>query len=175
MTHPLGTLIVASAGALAFGVAPYSAAAAPVTHYFGGAKDVVGDGPSPSLDIWSTLARYNSDGSVLFVVTMTGPIDTANAVAGVGVRIGSSCNKLLGIGAGQLSKTVVKFIPKAKEKLAARDGQGQVTNNVFTFLVKHPTLANWTPACYAVALVNPTDEKAAPYDQTDEIPMAAKS
>ena len=171
-------------GLLAAGVV--GAALVPATQaapkqYLAIAKDPSGDAPSPSRDIIETIARYKDDGSILFVVTLAGPVDPAGADAGIVVSLGSSCAKIVGLGVGLLSEPdVVEFAAvstKNKKISPARTGRGEITSNVFTFLVKHPSIAGWKPGCYAVALSDPkTAEDEAPvlFDQTGEIKLGPR-
>lgn len=157
------------------------AAAAPPKQYLTIAKDPTGDGPTPSRDIIETIARYKSDGSILFVVTLNGTADPVNADAAISVSLGSSCNTVVGLGIGLLSDPeVVEFAAvstKQKKISNGRTGRGEITGNVFTFLVKHPSIAGWTPRCYAIALADPnTAEDEAPvlFDQTGAVKLTPR-
>ncbi|MEH3055387.1 MAG: hypothetical protein PGN13_15520 [Patulibacter minatonensis] len=167
-------------GLLAGGALAPAAVAAP-KQYLTIAKDPSGDGPTPSRDIIETIARYKDDGSILFVVTLAGAVDPVNADAGVSVSLGSSCKKTIGLGVGLLSDpAVVQFaaVSDAKQKLSnPRDGRGEITGNVFTFLVKHPSIAGWKPSCYAIALADPStpdDEAPVLFDQTGEVKLTPR-
>lgn len=167
-------------GSLATLLGAPAADAAP-KQYLSIAKDPTGDGPTPSRDIIETIARYKSDGSILFVVTLNGPVDPVNADAAISVSLGTSCNKVVGLGIGLLSEPdVVEFaaVSNKQKKLSnPRSGRGEITENVFTFLVKHPSIAGWAPRCYAIALADPkTAEDEAPvlFDQTGEVKLAPR-
>lgn len=173
----LGLLTALGIGALA---AP-AASAAP-KQYLTIAKDPAGDAPSPSRDIIETIARYKSDGSILFVVTVAGPIDPVGADAGVSVSLGSTCNAVIGLGVGLFSKPdLVEFaaVSRKQQKISnGREGRGEITNNVFTFLVKHPSIAGWKPSCYAIALLDPAtaeDEVPTLFDQTGEVKLTPRA
>lgn len=176
VAHLVAGLLTASAA----GTVPAPAAAAP-KQYLSIAKDPVGDAPSPSRDIIETIARYKDDGSILFVVTLAGPVDPVAADAGIGVSLGSSCKKIVGLGVGLLSEPdVVEFSAvstKNRKVSPGRAGRGEITENVFTFLVKHPSIAGWKPKCYAIALADPkTAEDEAPvlFDQTGEVKLSPR-
>ncbi len=167
--------------AFGFGLAAAPAATAGPKQYLTIAKDPTGDAPSPSRDIIETIARYKSDGSILFVVTLAGPIDPANADSLVSVSLGSTCNKVVGLGIGLLSEPdVVEFAAvstKQKKISNGRTGRGEITNNVFTFLVKHPSIAGWKPGCYAIALADPKsadDEVPTLFDKTGEVKLGPR-
>lgn len=182
-SHPRRRRVAAAAalaGTLAAtGFAPATQAAP--KQYLTIAKDPTGDGPTPSRDIIETIARYKDDGSILFVVTLNGKVDPVNADAAISVSLGTSCNKVVGLGIGLLSDpSVVEFAAvssKQKKISNPRAGRGEITENVFTFLVKHPSIAGWTPRCYAIALADPkTAEDEAPvlFDQTGEVKLAKR-
>lgn len=178
--------VARSVGGLLLVAAVGGAAAAPVAlaapkQYLTIAKDPAGDGPIPSRDIIETIARYKDDGSILFVITLAGPVDAAGADAGVVVSIGSTCDKILGLGVGQFSvPDTVEFSAvstKNKKISPSRTGAGEVTGNVFTFVVKHPSLAGWKPSCYAISLADPNtaeDEIPVLFDQTGEVKLAPR-
>ncbi len=168
-------------GAAALGATTAPAASAATKQYLSIAKDPSGDAPSPSRDIIETIARYKADGSILFVVTLAGPIDPAGNDALVSVSLGSTCNKVIGLGIGLLSEPdTVEFAAvstKQKKISNGRAGRGEITNNVFTFLVKHPSIAGWKPSCYAIALGDPTtaeDEVPTLFDQTGEVKLGPR-
>lgn len=168
--------------AVGIGAAATPAATAAPKQYLTVAKDPAGDAPSPSRDIIETIARYKSDGSILFVVTVAGPIDPAAGDALVSVSLGQTCNKVIGLGIGLFSKPeTVEFAAvstKQKKISNGREGRGEITSNVFTFLVKHPSIAGWKPSCYAIALADPnTAEDEAPtlFDQTGEVQLAPRT
>jgi hypothetical protein len=178
--------VARSIGGLLLAAAVGGAAATPVAlaapkQYLTIAKDPSGDGPIPARDIIETIARYKDDGSILFVVTLAGPVDAVNADAGIGVSLGATCNDILGVGIGLLSEPdTVEFSAvstKNKKVSPSRTGAGKVTGNVFTFLVKHPSIAGWKPGCYAISLADPKsadDELPVLFDQTGEIKLAPR-
>lgn len=136
--------------------------------------DPTGDAPVPGRDITEVKFRYKSNGSILFAITVAGPIDGAGADAGVGVSLGSTCKKLLATGVGQFSEPdPVLFARVIGKKFGKdREGKGEITSNVYTLSVKHSSFKNWKPGCFAVALVDPTtpeDEAPVPFDQTGEV------
>lgn len=163
-------LVVAAAVGGAMATAPVAGA----TTYRASETDPTGDAPAPGRDITEVKFRYTTAGSVLIVLTMAGPIDAAGADAGVGVSVGSSCNKLIFTGAGLFSEPdPVAFIPvKGKKLLKPKKGAGEITNNVYTLKVKNSAFKNQKPKCLAVALIDPaTAENTEPtlFDQTDEL------
>ncbi|MDO9356780.1 MAG: hypothetical protein Q7T55_23990 [Solirubrobacteraceae bacterium] len=158
-----------------------AAATAARAKYLTVEKDPAGDAPRPSVDIIETIARYKDDGSILFVVTLAGPVDPVGSDAGVIAALGTTCRKTVGLGIGLLSEPdVVEFSAvsvKNKKISPSRRGRGAITNNVFTFLVKHPSIAGWKPGCYAISLADPTtaeDEAPVLYDQTGEVKLAPR-
>lgn len=174
-------LALGLAAAIGVGAATAPAATSAPKQYLTIAKDPAGDAPVPSRDIIETIARYKSDGSILFVVTLAGPVDPASADAAVSVSLGTTCNKVVGLGIGLLSEPdIVQFAAvstKQKKISNGREGRGEITSNVFTFLVKHPSIAGWKPGCYAIALADPnTAEDEAPvlFDQTGEVKLGPR-
>lgn len=136
--------------------------------------DPTGDGPAPGRDITEVKLRYRTSGSVLFVITLAGPIDPAGADAGVGVSLGSTCKKLLLVGAGAFSQPDPVAFLKAtgSKKPKARQGKGEITDNVYTLSAKHSSFKNLKPGCLAVALVDPAtadSDNPVTLDETDEI------
>ncbi|MBJ7470865.1 MAG: hypothetical protein JHD16_06160 [Solirubrobacteraceae bacterium] len=179
--HPWKTVAAGVLAGLALGLIGAPASSAAPKQYLTIAKDPTGDGPTPSRDIIETIARYKSDGSILFVVTLNGPVDPVANDAAVSVSLGTSCNTVVGLGVGLLSEPdVVEFaaVSNKNRKISnPRTGRGAITNNVFTFLVKHPSIAGWTPRCYAIALLDPsTPEDEAPvlFDQTGEVKLSPR-
>lgn len=171
--------LLATAGCTAL-LAPSAGAA--TKQYLSVAKDPAGDAPSPSRDIIETIARYKSDGSILFVVTVAAPIDPAGGDALVSASLGQTCAKVIGLGAGLFSQPdVVEFAAvstKQKKISNGRSGRGEITGNVFTFLVKHPSIAGWKPSCYAIALADPNtaeDEVPTLFDQTGEVKLPPRT
>lgn len=160
---------LAAVGALAAFSAPAQAQT-----WKASATDPTGDGPVPGRDITEVKFRYKSNGSVLFAVTVAGPIDGTNADAAVGVSLGSSCKKLLLTGGGLFSKPdpVIAARVIGKKFGKDREGKGEITENVYTLSFKHSSFKNWKPKCFAVALVDPAapeDQVPVPFDQTGEI------
>jgi uncharacterized protein (DUF697 family) len=177
--------LLAAAGITAAAVAGGAIAATSVNaapaQYLSIAKDESGDAPSPSLDIIETIARYKDDGSILFVVTLAGPVDPVASDAGIVVSLGTTCKKIVGLGVGLLSEPdVVEFSAvsvKNKKISPSRTGRGEVTGNVFTFLVKHPSIAGWKPGCYAISLADPKtaeDEVPVLFDQTGQVKLGPR-
>lgn len=156
-------------GALGLGASPAEAKTWKASY-----TDPTGDGPVPGRDITEVKVRYKSNGSILFAVTVAGPIDGAAADAGVGISLGSTCKKLLGTGGGVFSKPDPVFFLRVNGKKLGkeREGKGEITGNVYTLSVKHSSFKNWKPGCFAVALVDPAtpeDEAPVPFDQTGEV------
>lgn len=169
------------AAAAGFGALAAPTAGAAPKQYLTIAKDAAGDAPSPSRDIIETIARYKSDGSILFVVTLAGPVDPAAGDAIVSVSLGQTCAKVIGLGIGLLSEPdAVEFaaVSTKQRKISnGRPGRGEITSNVFTFLVKHPSIAGWKPSCYAIALADPNtaeDEVPTLFDQTGEVKLTPR-
>lgn len=164
-------LAITGIAASAFGV---FATAAEAKTYKATYTDETGDGPAPGRDITEVKVRYKSNGSVLFAITTAGPIDGAGADAGVGISLGSTCKKLLGIGGGAFSQPDPVFFARVQGKKLGkeREGKGEITGNVYTLSIKHSSFKNWKPGCFAVALVDPAtaeDEAPVPFDQIGEV------
>lgn len=167
-------LAAGASGLLTAVIAASLAAPAGAATFKATAQDAVGDGPAPGRDITEVKVRYKTNGSVLFVVTTAGPIDGAGADALVGVSLGSSCRRVLLTGGGQFSDPdPVAFSKITGRRLGKpRRGEGEITGNVYTLLVKHSSFKHWKPSCYAVVLLDPATAAAdSPtiFDQTDEL------
>lgn len=171
LKHGIRKLAITGIAATAFGA---FATAAEAKTWKASYTDETGDGPTPGRDITEVKFRYKSNGSVLFAITTAGPIDAAGADAGVGLSLGSSCKKIIGLGGGLFSKPDPVFFARVKGKKVGKDreGKGEITGNVYTLSVKHSSFKNWKPGCFAVALIDPAtaeDEAPVPFDQIGEV------
>lgn len=169
-TIKTGLLVGGAAVALGAAAAP----AASAKTWKASATDPTGDGPVPGRDITEVKLRYKSSGSLLFVVTVAGPIDGAAADAAVGVSLGSSCKKVFAIGGGLFSEpNPTSFETVKGSKIGKpREGEGEITNNVYTLSIKHSAFKNKKPGCWAVGLLDPaTFESKSPtvFDETEEL------
>lgn len=166
------TGLMAGAAALVLGGAAVPAASAKT--WKASVTDPTGDGPAPGRDITEVKFRYKSNGSVLFVVTVAGPIDGAGADAAVGVSLGSSCKRVFLVGGGLFSSpdpTAFETV-KGNKIGKPREGEGEITGNVYTLSIKHSAFKNKKPGCFAVGLIDPATADAPEptmLDATDEI------
>lgn len=164
----------ACASALLAGALLGVPATAAAKTYKTSAVDPTGDGPVPSRDITEVKFRYKDNGSILFVVTVAGPIDPAAADAAVSISLGKTCKKIAMLGGGLFSApdTIALSLVKGKKILKPRQGKGEITSNVFTLSAKHSSFKGLAPGCFAVGLVDPAtveSENPTIFDQTDEI------
>lgn len=170
MKNSLRYALLVPAGVAALAM-PSAASAA---KYTASKTDPTGDGPAPGRDISEVKLSYVTNGKLIVVVTVAGPIDAASGDAVVSVSLGSTCNKVIGLGGGLFSDTVAGFSKvKGKKVLKPKKAKAEIKNgNVYTLSVKNSAFKNWKPKCLAVGLADPAtadSDNPTIFDLTDEI------